>query len=80
MALGGLIRESNSEGRSGLPGLSRIPVLGNLFGSTSIEKVRIELLILITPRVIRNRSEAQDLTDELRRRIRGVEPLGEKLE
>ena len=80
VALGGLIREANSKGRSGLPGLSRIPLLGNLFGSTSVEKARTELLILITPRVIRNRSEAQEVTDELRNRMRSVQPLGQKLE
>ena len=80
VALGGLIRDSQSEGRSGLPVLSRIPILGNLFGATSIDNERTELLVLITPRVIRNSNEAQEVTEELRRRLRKVIPLGAAIE
>ena len=69
IALGGLIRERASGGDSGLPVLKDIPVLGNAFKTTSQNFDRTELLVLITPRVIRGESEARDVTEELRKRL-----------
>lgn len=70
IALGGLIQNETSRSKSGLPILSDIPILGALFGGTSNKFDRRELLVLITPRVVRNRDEAQRVTDELRGKIR----------
>lgn len=53
VALGGLIRDRTVEGRSGIPLLSQIPVIGGLFGNQSREGSRTELIILLTPTVIR---------------------------
>lgn len=53
VALGGLIRDRTVEGRSGIPLLSQIPVIGGLFGSQTREGSRTELIILLTPTVIR---------------------------
>lgn len=50
--LGGLIRESKNKSRSGLPFLSRIPVLGAIVGSQSKSVTRRELLIFIQPRIV----------------------------
>jgi general secretion pathway protein D len=69
LALGGLIRDNNTAGKSGLPGLSDIPYLGVLFGSRSRTRNRTELLILLTPRIVRNPAEARSVTDDLRRRM-----------
>lgn len=52
VALGGLIRDRTVEGRSGIPLLSQIPVIGGLFGSQMREGSRTELIILLTPTVI----------------------------
>lgn len=60
--IGGLIREDISSARSGIPFLSKIPVLGYLFGSTTDENHRKELIILLTPRVIKNHADAQRTT------------------
>jgi general secretion pathway protein D len=79
IALGGLIQDRNQEAQSGLPLLSDIPILGNLFKTTSEAKRRTELLVLITPRVVRDRGEAKDVTEELRRRLSGIEPLEMKI-
>jgi len=62
-----------------IPLLSDIPILGNLFKTTSKVKDRTELLVLITPRVIRNRGDAQKVTDELRNRLRTIEPLEQRI-
>jgi general secretion pathway protein D len=62
--IGGLIREENRQGSAGLPFLSRIPILGYLFGSKQNEMSRFELIILLTPRVMRNMQEAKDVTSD----------------
>jgi type II secretory pathway component GspD/PulD (secretin) len=49
LVLGGLIKQRNVKGYSGIPLLSRIPLLGPLFRSTSYDKSREELVILIRP-------------------------------
>jgi general secretion pathway protein D len=75
ISLGGLIRDSRTQGRSGIPVLSQIPVVGGLFGVHDSTVRRTELLVLLTPRVIRNPEEARAITDELRDKIRSVVPL-----
>ncbi len=50
--LGGLRREGSSSNGVGLPLLSRVPVLGALFGRREEEKKSEELLILVTPRLL----------------------------
>jgi type II secretory pathway component GspD/PulD (secretin) len=62
--IGGLIREDITKSRSGIPFLSKVPILGYLFGSTTDETTRNELIILLTPRVMRTMQEAQDVTSD----------------
>lgn len=75
IALGGLIRDTNTESVTGVPLLSDIPVLGNLFKTTSNIKRRTELLVLLTPRVVRNSGDARTITEDLRSRLRALENL-----
>ncbi len=49
LVLGGLIKQRNNKTYSGIPLISRIPLLGPLFRSTSYDKSREELVILIRP-------------------------------
>jgi general secretion pathway protein D len=72
VAIGGLIRESDSRSRAGLPGLSRIPILGAAFGGSEFQGARTELIVLLTPRVVRNQRDARAATAELRDKLRGV--------
>ncbi len=78
--LGGLIRETKTKGRSGIPGIVRVPLLGRLFGSTTNDTIRQELLVMITPTVIENAESARDLTNEFKNRFRGLKPLMRKVE
>jgi general secretion pathway protein D len=80
IALGGLIRDSQSRGKSGIPLLSDIPVLGTLFGTKTNTGDRTELLILITPHVVRSPAEADAITEELRKRVQSVLPLERKIQ
>ena len=70
--IGGLIREDNSHGATGLPFLSRIPILGALFGNKSDTVTRKETIILLTPHVIRNEKEAGEVTSNYIKRYKGA--------
>jgi general secretion pathway protein D len=73
--LAGLITDSDTKGSSGFPGLSRLPVVGGLFGRQSSTQRRSEIIILITPTLVEDPRAARDLTDEYSRRFRGLQPL-----
>jgi general secretion pathway protein D len=76
--LAGLIRDEVGRGSSGFPGLSRIPVIGGLFGRQNSSSARSEVIVLLTPVIVRDPREARDLTDEYSRRFRAMEPLNRK--
>ena len=78
IVLAGLIKTDQGKGSSGIPYLSRIPVIGGLFGTQGKTDNRQEVLVLITPTVIRDPNEARRLTDEYGERFRGLEPLRKK--
>jgi general secretion pathway protein D len=67
LVLGGLIQSKRSLIRTGIPFLSRIPVLGYLFGSTEEIINKTELLLLITPRVIGTALDAARVTEQMRK-------------
>ena len=73
--LGGLIKQTDSKGSSGVPGLSRLPVIGGLFGSQNRNVARQELLVLITPKVITGPQDTRAITDEYKRQFRALRPL-----
>ena len=75
VVLAGLIKETKGTGASGVPYFDRIPVLGSLFGTKTLTNERQEVLVLITPTVIRDPSDARKLTDEYGSRFRGLDPL-----
>jgi general secretion pathway protein D len=72
--LGGLIAENNIEGRSGLPFLSRVPILKYFFGSTNNNSSRTEIIAMITPTVIFNRVNADNIMDDYRREFEYIYP------
>lgn len=66
IALGGLIQRSDTVSNSGIPYLKDIPVLGGLFSTRSGVRGRTELLVFLTPHVIRNLPAALDATARLK--------------
>jgi len=73
--LGGLIQQAEGTTDTGIPGLNRVPVLGRLFGSTNRSRNRTELIVLITPRVIRGGEDAKQITDDYQSKFESLEPL-----
>ncbi|MCY7328121.1 MAG: hypothetical protein LH618_06210, partial [Saprospiraceae bacterium] len=73
MVLAGLIQDINTTGSSGIPLLSKIPLIGGLFGTQSLSKKRTELVLLITPTVVTNSDDARAVTEEIRRKLPSLE-------
>ncbi len=67
--IGGLIRENKSKQIDGIPILSKIPLIGSLFSNTSVKTDRTELIILLTPHVIKSGKEAGEVTSGYLERI-----------
>jgi len=73
IALGGLIRDNRSRTRSGVPYLARVPGIGALFRSTDKNHRRTELIVMITPRVIRDDEESAKVMQDLRDEFKALE-------
>lgn len=73
--LAGLINDSTSDGSNGVPYLSKLPVVGALFGQKTQNRDRQEVIVLITPSIVRNPQEARNLTDEYGAKFKAMEPL-----
>lgn len=70
--LGGLITGQEEGERQTLPGADLVPVLGNLVGSTSKSGQRTELIVFITPKIIRNGEEAATESQDLRTTMKNL--------
>ncbi|WP_047129327.1 type II secretion system secretin GspD [Xanthomonas arboricola] len=73
--LAGLIDDSTTDGSDGVPFLSKLPVVGALFGTKTKDSRRREVIVLITPSIVRNPQEARNLTDEYGQKFKAMEPL-----
>lgn len=80
VAIGGIISDEQRYGRSRVPLLGRIPIIGGAFGGTSISSAKTELIILLQPQVIYDETELVGMTDEFKQRLRGLRRLMRKYE
>ena len=69
IVIGGLIQETKNQTSSGVPFLSKIPILGALFGYQSYEKKKTETLLLMTPHVITDLDQSIAITREFREKV-----------
>jgi general secretion pathway protein D len=74
VALGGLTDRQKDASQGGVPVLSRIPLLGALFGRASRRTTETELFLFITPRVVRSDEDAVKATDPFLKRAEKVKP------
>jgi general secretion pathway protein D len=71
--IGGLISSDTENGRQGVPFLSDIPVLGNLFSDNSHDAEKQNLLVFLTPHIVRTRDDLQSLAlDERQKFVRAL--------
>lgn len=81
IVLGGLISNNRSYNKTGIPLLHQIPLIGALFGSTVKSLNKTELVVLITPRVVKNREDARMIATEFKRKLSGIyDDLPEQVE
>jgi general secretion pathway protein D len=71
LVLGGLIQRADQKIKRGFPLISRIPIIGWLFGWNSTVKKGSEILMILTPRVVDTRDETDLLTKDFREKILG---------
>ncbi len=69
LVMGGLIRDTKTQGSEGIPWLSKLPVIGGLFGAQDIKDTRSELVLFVTPRVVESQNDLRAVIDDLRRRM-----------
>jgi general secretion pathway protein D len=74
MLLGGLISSTRSDGKTKVPLLGDIPIVGRAFQNRRTTGGRTEMLMLITPYVVEDATQARAITDALRHRF-GTETL-----
>jgi general secretion pathway protein D len=74
LALGGLIQDQTNDTRNQIPIIGDIPLLSNAFREKTGSIGKTELIVLITPHVVRNRNEAQEITDEYRKKFQVYMP------
>jgi general secretion pathway protein D len=70
VVLGGLISGQESRQRDSVPGVNKIPILGDLFGKTENSGRRNELIVFITPQIIQDGEDASRVSEELRAKMR----------
>jgi len=78
IVIGGLIEESKNVTKSGIPLLSKIPILGALFGHQEYTTTKSELVLLLTPHIITDHIQSRSVTEEFRERVEGIKKELEK--
>jgi len=66
IVIGGLLRETEKETRAGVPFLSRLPIIGSLFTYKTTEKEKTDLLIFITPYILPEKMEEENIIEKRR--------------
>lgn len=72
IVIGGLISQQIDKTREGIPLLSKLPLLGYLFGTTKDYIRKTELIVMITPRVIGSPDDARDVSEDFKRKVRSL--------
>jgi general secretion pathway protein D len=68
--IGGIIRDSTTKSANKVPILGDLPLIGGLFRSTDKAKSKTELMVFLTPRIVRNPGQAATLTDQQKSQLR----------
>jgi general secretion pathway protein D len=75
VVIGGFMRDRNEEVVTGIPILKDLPIFGRLFRRTERVKSRTELMVFLTPRIVRTPEELRKLLEEERKRSEYAPPL-----
>lgn len=70
VVLGGLISGQENRSQDSVPGVNKVPVIGKLLGKTDNKSRRTELIVFITPQIIRDGHEASHQSRDLRAKMK----------
>jgi general secretion pathway protein D len=80
IVIGGLLDDTKNVTKSGVPFLSKIPILGALFGYHQYEDKGTETILMLTPHVITDLIESNRVTQEFREKVVGIKRELESVE
>jgi general secretion pathway protein D len=80
LVMGGLIRDEKTRSTTGVPFLTKIPLIGWLFGNKTRLDRKTELVLLLTPHVITDQAQSNAVTKEFKDKIIGLREEIEKRE
>ena len=72
IVLGGLISDDITDNKNGVPFFYQLPIIGALFGATEKTDIKTELVILITPRVVKNKQDSRIISNEFKRKLTSI--------
>ena len=75
VVIGGIIEDAKEDAKYGVPFLSKIPIISYLFGYTGKTNAKRELIIMLTPHVVKNGGEAAALTEEYPEKMEAIHML-----
>ena len=78
LMVAGLIQDNGNKTSNGLPGLKDVPLFGAIFGAKSDSRDKTELMITITPYIVRNRSEGDRLTGAFEESVQKIKQMVQK--
>jgi general secretion pathway protein D len=86
--LGGLVRDEESVDETKVPVLGDIPVLGWLFKSHEVKKTKVNLVVFLTPKIVRGAEDNQQLVSKktndriewLKKNFDGRDPYGKTVD
>ena len=78
IVIGGLIDDERKRNKGGVPLLSKIPLLGALFGTHDYGDKKRELILLMTPHIITDHIQSKSVTEEFKERVEGLKKELEK--
>ncbi len=72
LLIGGLISDKKTTSKTGVPFLSDIPVLGSLFSTTTDQVVKTELMVMVTPHVLRESDDVDRILRDFQDRVKTI--------
>jgi general secretion pathway protein D len=72
IVLGGLISDDIADNKNGVPFFYQLPIIGALFGATAKTDIKTELVILITPRVVKSKQDSRVISNEFKRKLTNI--------
>ncbi len=74
IVIGGIIQDSKNNATTGVPILSEIPLIGHLFKATDYQKTRTELMVFLTPHILKTEADVAAINCETRKSLSATPP------